>query len=142
MAGHGRVIQRPGLDRRRYFNIFGNVESKTAVRSLGALAQETRLEVFRLLVRQGPQGLPAGAIGRRLGVPGPTLSFHLSQLGQAGLVRARREGREVHYAADYDGMAGLMRYLTENCCAGEDECGEAPTPRVKRSGSRGRSGKV
>ena len=89
-----------------------------AVAALAALAQPTRLEVFRLLVQRGPAGLPAGRIAQRLEVPAPTLSFHLAQLSQAGLVRSQRQGRSVVYAADYEGMARLMAYLTENCCAG------------------------
>ena len=101
------------------------MESEQAVAALGALAQESRLQVFRLLVQRGPAGLPAGAIGERLGVPAPTLSFHLAQLGHAGLIRSRREGRSLIYAADYDRMQELMGFLTKNCCA-EGRC----VPRV------------
>ena len=75
-----------------------------AVTKLGALAQESRLAVFRLRVEAGPAGLPAGAIGERLGLPGPTLSFHLAQLKQAGLIAARRAGRSLIYAADFATM--------------------------------------
>ncbi len=85
---------------------------------LGALAQENRLAVFRLLVGAGPGGLSAGAIGERLGLPGPTLSFHLAQLKQAGLVACRREGRSLIYAADFAAMTALVAFLTENCCRG------------------------
>lgn len=102
------------------------METKTAIESLSALAQETRLEVFRLLVREGPDGLPAGAIAERLGVPAPTLSFHLAQLVRAGLALARRDGRSIGYAADYGGMNALLTYLTEDCCQGRPEiCGDA-----------------
>lgn len=94
------------------------MEATAAVEALAALAQASRLQVFRLLVQRGPEGLPAGAIAARLGIPAPTLSFHLGQLSQAGLVCARRIGRSILYAADYGGMGRLMRYLTENCCAG------------------------
>lgn len=87
-----------------------------AVRALGALAHESRLAVFRLLVRQGPAGLPAGEVGEAVGLPPATLSFHLSQLDRAGLVRARREGRRVVYSADYEAMEGLLTFLTEKCC--------------------------
>ena len=89
-----------------------------AVAKLAALAQESRLAVFRLLVEAGPPGLPAGAIGERLGLPGPTLSFHLAQLKQARLIACRREGRSLIYAADFAAMNGLIAFLTENCCAG------------------------
>jgi ArsR family transcriptional regulator len=97
------------------------MKSKAAIEALSALAQETRLAIFRLLVRQGPDGLPAGAIGERLDIPAPTLSFHLAQLSRAGLVAARREGRSILYAADYRGMNGLLTYLTEDCCQGRPE---------------------
>jgi len=92
------------------------VEAITAVAALGALAQESRLEVFRLLVQQGPGGMPAGHVGEALGIPPATLSFHLAQLGHAGLVRSRREGRRVIYSADYAGMQELIAFLTEKCC--------------------------
>lgn len=95
------------------------MESNDAVAALGALAQENRLEVFRLLVQAGPEGLPAGQIAERLKLAGPTLSFHLAQLKHAGLVQARRDGRSLIYAADYDGMNALMGFLMENCCAGQ-----------------------
>ena len=94
------------------------MESTDAVAALSALAQENRLDVFRLLVQAGPQGLPAGQIAERLKLASPTLSFHLAQLKHAGLVRSKREGRSLIYAADYDGMNQLMEFLTENCCAG------------------------
>ena len=88
-----------------------------AVNKLGALAQENRIAIFRLLVEAGRAGLPAGAIGERLRLPGPTLSFHLAQLKQAGLVACRREGRSLIYAADFPAMNELLAFLTENCCA-------------------------
>jgi ArsR family transcriptional regulator len=108
------------------------MKSKNAIEALGALAQETRLAIFRLLVRQGPDGLPAGTIGERLDIPAPTLSFHLAQLSRAGLVASRRAGRSILYAADYRGMNALLTYLTEDCCQGRPElciggaCGPAP----------------
>src|SRR3990172_2808483 len=99
------------------------MEKSTAVAALGALAQETRLDIFGMLVQEGPEGLPAGAIGGRLGLPSPTLSFHFNQLRYAGLVRSRREGRSIIYAANFDAMNELVGYLTENCCRGEpDAC--------------------
>jgi ArsR family transcriptional regulator len=98
------------------------MEMSEAVAALTALAQDSRLAVFRLLVRYGADGLPAGKIAETLGVPPPTLSFHLAQLGHAGLVRSRREGRQVSYSADFARMNALMQYLTENCCA-DGACG-------------------
>lgn len=94
------------------------MENKTAVSLLAALAQESRLAVFRLLVEQGPDGLPAGQIAERLGLPAATLSFHLKELSHAGLVQSRQAGRFVFYSADYVAMNGLIGFLTENCCAG------------------------
>ncbi len=95
------------------------MEKSEAIAALAALAQESRLDVFRLLVQAGPEGMPAGRIGERLGLPSATLSFHLNQLRQAGLVSFRREGRSLIYTAAYGAMNGLMAYLTENCCRGE-----------------------
>lgn len=94
------------------------MENSEAVAALGALAQESRLEVFRLLVRTGADGMPAGDIGERLNIPPATLSFHLAQLRHAGLVTMKRDGRSLIYSADYDGMDDLMSFLTEKCCAG------------------------
>lgn len=95
------------------------MEKTDALTALAALAQDTRLDVFRLLVRTGAEGLPAGQIAERLGLPSATLSFHLNQLRQAGLVTFRRDGRSLIYAAEYAGMNGLMAYLTEHCCQGD-----------------------
>ena len=95
------------------------METTDAVSALAALAQDNRLDVFRLLVRTGAEGLAAGDIAERLKLPSPTLSFHLAQLKQAGLIQSRREGRSLIYAVDYEGMNGLMGFLTENCCAGD-----------------------
>lgn len=94
------------------------MNSGLVVRALGALAQEHRLAVFRLLVQAGPDGLPAGALAEALGVPASSMSFHLAQLSNAGLVSQRRQGRSIIYAADYTAMNALMGYLTENCCGG------------------------
>jgi DNA-binding transcriptional ArsR family regulator len=95
------------------------MEKTNAVAALSALAQEHRLDVFRLLVQAGPEGMAPGQITERLGLPGATLSFHLTQLRHAGLVSFRREGRSLIYAADYGSMNDLLDYLTENCCRGD-----------------------
>lgn len=92
------------------------MESKDAVAAMSALAQPSRLAIFRALVQAGPGGLAAGAIGDRLGLPWATLSFHLKELKLAGLARCRREGRSILYSADYGAMAALVAYLTDNCC--------------------------
>jgi ArsR family transcriptional regulator len=94
------------------------MDTKTAVRSLAALAQDSRLEVFRLLVQAGPVGLPAGNIADRLGLPASTLSFHVKALAHAGLVESRQEGRFIFYSADFAAMNGLLTFLGENCCGG------------------------
>jgi DNA-binding transcriptional ArsR family regulator len=95
------------------------METKDAVTLLSALAQETRLAIYRLLVQQGPEGLPVGQIGERLGVANATLSFHLKELTHAGLLTARQEGRFIYYSANYGQMNALLGFLTENCCRGE-----------------------
>lgn len=97
------------------------METKGAVTVLGALAQETRLEIFRLLMQSAPAGLPAGAIGERLRLAPPTLSFHLNQLRFAGLVNSRRQGRSIIYTANLVAMAELLGYLTRDCCGGRPE---------------------
>jgi DNA-binding transcriptional ArsR family regulator len=103
------------------------MDQKHAIAALGALAQETRLALFRLLVTCGPEGLSAGIIAERLGVARSSLSFHLQQLVHAGLITQRRLSRQLIYAADYDTMNGLMAYLTENCC-GRGACTPACNP--------------
>jgi arsenate reductase len=101
------------------------VESKSAADILAALAQETRLDLVRLLIAEGPSGLPAGGIGARLGVPSSTLSFHLNALERVGLVRGTREGRSIIYAVRVATLRGLLGFLTETCCAGRPEmCGD------------------
>src|SRR6266550_1112965 len=92
------------------------MDQQRAIAALGALAQETRLELFRLLVARGPEGLPAGVIAERLGVLPSSLSFHLQQLAHAGLITPRRLSRQLIYSAEYGTMNELMAYLTENCC--------------------------
>jgi ArsR family transcriptional regulator, arsenate/arsenite/antimonite-responsive transcriptional repressor len=99
------------------------MEIKTAVTALGALAQETRLSIYRTLVEAGPEGVAAGRIGEALEVPGATLSFHLKELARAGLVSAKQEKQFIYYAADFEQMAELMTFLTKNCCQGmPQEC--------------------
>lgn len=98
------------------------------VTALGALAQESRLGIYRLLVQAGPPGVAAGAIAARLGLAPATLSFHLKELTRAGLATARQDGRFIYYAANYDNMTRLVGFLTQNCCGGQ-AC--APTPSRK-----------
>jgi DNA-binding transcriptional ArsR family regulator len=104
------------------------MEKSDALVALAALAQDSRLDIFRLLVQAGADGLPAGRIGEILELPSATLSFHLNQLRHAGLVCFRRDGRSLIYAAEYTAMNGLLTYLTENCCQGD--------PAACRVGSR------
>jgi ArsR family transcriptional regulator, arsenate/arsenite/antimonite-responsive transcriptional repressor len=104
------------------------VERKQAIAALGALAQETRLDLFRLLVTCGPEGLPAGVIAERLGVLPSSLSFHLAQLVHAGLITQRRLSRQIIYSAEYGAMNDLLAYLTENCCGQELGCAPACNP--------------
>src|SRR6185436_9730384 len=99
-----------------------------AVSLLAALAQETRLSIFRALVQAGPDGLAAGRIADAVGAPASTLSFHLKELSATGLVRARQDGRFIYYSADYAAMSELVSFLTEKCCMG------MPAPQVARIG--------
>ena len=124
------------------------MELTQAVIALGALAQDTRLSIFRLLVQAGPEGVPAGRIGEVLHVAPATLSFHLKELSHAGLASSRQEGRFIYYAADFERMAGLMTFLTQNCCQGmPQECltvmetalGACCPPQAKRKPARRRS---
>lgn len=100
------------------------METKTAARRIGALGHEVRLTVFRRLIAEGPEGLPAGRIAEAVGLPAPTLSFHLSRLAASGLITPRRSGREVWYAVAVDGVRELLLFLTQDCCDGRpDLCG-------------------
>ena len=98
-----------------------------ALASLSALAQENRLDTFRLLVQAGPEGMPAGEVAARLSISPNNLTFHFDKLRQAGLVTVRREGRSMIYAARYDAMNALLGYLTENCCEGAAATCAAPS---------------
>ena len=101
------------------------MDATTAIAALSALAQEHRLALFRLLVQAGEAGMAAGAIAEGLGIPNSSLSFHLTQLSRAGLIRQERQHRSIIYRADYRAMNALVGYLMENCCAG-GECATAP----------------
>ena len=103
--------------------------------ALAALAQENRLDAYRLLVEAGPEGLPAGEVAAKLGLSPNTLTFHFDRLREAGLVTVRRDGRSMIYAAQFDRMNGLIAYLTENCCGGAQVCAPASacTPARKRT---------
>lgn len=92
------------------------MEDHDAISALGALAQEDRLSAFRLLMAEGPRGLPSGTIAERLDIQPTRMSFHLTTLERAGLLSARREGRHIHYAVDYDRMKHLLTFLMEDCC--------------------------
>jgi ArsR family transcriptional regulator, arsenate/arsenite/antimonite-responsive transcriptional repressor len=105
-----------------YFDIIRNMETQIAVKALAALAQHTRLAIFRLLVEAGPPGVPAGGIAARLGIAAPTLSFHLKELLHAGLVEAEPQGRFIVYRADFIAINALVGFLTENCCRASSVC--------------------
>lgn len=109
------------------------MNSAGAISALGALAQEHRLALFRLLVQAGEEGLAAGAIAEALAIPNSSLSFHLAQLHRAGLIRQERRHRSLIYRADYAAMTALVGFLTENCCGGADCFADgAVAPELKR----------
>jgi DNA-binding transcriptional ArsR family regulator len=110
------------------------MDTKAAVRALAALAQDSRLEVFRLLVQAGPEGLAAGDIAERLGIPASTLSFHVKTLSQAGLVESRQESRFIYYTARFAAMNDLIAFLGENCCGGRP-CVPAAAPQRRKRAS-------
>jgi DNA-binding transcriptional ArsR family regulator len=110
------------------------MDIKSAVSSLTALAQDSRLEVYRLLVQAGPEGRAAGEIAQQLGIPASTLSFHLKTLSHAGLVESRPESRFVYYSANFTTMNALLGYLSENCCGGR-WCAPVSAPARKRRAS-------
>ena len=110
------------------FDAMKTIETKRALAALSALAQESRLAVFRLLVEHSPDGLTAGAIADKLALAPATLSFHLKELSHAGLVASRQDGRFIWYRADVAAMNGLVDYLTERCCASSTVCDPACLP--------------
>ena len=109
------------------------MEKHSVIAALAALAQDNRLDVFRLLVKAGPEGLAAGQVAKMLGLPPNTLSFHFDRLRQAGLIAVRRESRSMIYTAQFDTMNGLVDFLTENCCKGVDACGPSCAAPVSKS---------
>ncbi len=109
------------------------MDAENAVRALSALAQASRLAVYRLLVQAGPQGLAPGELATRLHIPGPTLSFHLKALSHAGLIDDRRESRQIFYTAGYTRMNALVGFLTENCCGGRSCAPAAAAPRRSKA---------
>lgn len=128
-----KLAARTPLSRRKitleYFNNYWNIGAMidiSAVACLAALAHEHRLRIFRILVKQGPSGMPAGEIAARVGISATNTSFHLKELERAGLLHATRQGRHIRYAVDVEGMRKLLTYLTEDCCQGRPElCGSA-----------------
>ncbi len=108
------------------------MESDVAVVALSALAQDSRLQVYRLLVQAGPEGVAASEIAERLEIPANTLSFHLKALSHADLVLSRQEGRFIYYSANYHQMNALLGFLTENCCGGRS-CVPAAAPRKRKN---------
>jgi DNA-binding transcriptional ArsR family regulator len=113
------------------------MRTSAVIAALGALAHEHRLAIYRLLVERGPEGLPAGAIGDRVGLVPSSLTFHLQNLQRAGLITQQRVSRQLFYSVDFAVMNGLVGYLTENCCRdSESQCCASPaktTKRVKRT---------
>lgn len=97
------------------------MELKMAVQALAALAHESRLEVFRILVKEAPEGICAGDLSRTLKIPKPTMSFHLKELTSSGLIESERLGRSIKYRLQNEGMRQLMQFLTEDCCQGRPE---------------------
>lgn len=116
---------------------YAPMNTSDVIGALGALAHEHRLAIYRLLVEQGPEGLPAGAIGERVGLVPSSLTFHLQSLQRAGLITQVRASRQLIYSADYSAMNGLVGYLTDKCCAASGEsCAPACAPRVGKSARR------
>jgi ArsR family transcriptional regulator len=119
VAVHPAEYRRLIFDIVQSFEDTGTMETIHAAERLAALGHETRLEIFRLLVQAGPDGVKAGLIGEALGIPSTTLSFHLAHLGRVGLISGRQESRFIFYAADFSAMDDLIAFLTDNCCHGK-----------------------
>jgi DNA-binding transcriptional ArsR family regulator len=116
------------------------MKSNDAIAALSALASESRLAVYRLLVKRGPEGYTPTELARRLDLPAPTLSFHLKGLVQAGLVSSRREARNLFYSPNFERMNALVGFLTENCCSlADEECGATCQPQSVSAQSRKRA---
>ena len=116
------------------------MKASAVVVALAALAQESRLSVFRLLVERGPEGYTPGEISARLGFPAPTLSFHLKTLSAAGLVDVTRDGRFLYYSANFDQMNGILGFLTEHCCSlATSDCSDAACSPSKAPATRKKS---
>jgi DNA-binding transcriptional ArsR family regulator len=111
------------------------MDNLSAVKIFASIAQESRLSLFRLLVQAGPEGLSAGSIAEKLGLPSSTLSFHLKELAHAGLVQSRQAGRFIYYSAEFATMNALIAFLTENCCGGQaqDCCAPLITVQERKS---------
>jgi len=107
------------------------METSDAVTALAALAQDSRLDIYRLLVQAGPEGMAAGQVAEKLDLAPNTLTFHFDRLRVAGLVTVRRDGRSMIYAARYEAMNGLVSFLTENCCQGAQDCAPAAVHKPK-----------
>lgn len=117
------LVRRAALVKLRYFGHYRNMDQEHAIEAFGALAQATRMSIFRLLVRAGPDGMQAGEVSRRLEVVTSTLSGHLAVLKRAGLLTATRHQREIHYAADMRAVNDLVGFLLSDCCEGQvDNC--------------------
>jgi len=104
------------------------MKQQDVIIALAALAQDSRLAIYRLLVKRGPEGYAAGEVSERLNIAGPSLSFHLKELARAGLVTARKDGRFIYYSAQFERMNALVGYLTENCCSQGAVCAPACAP--------------
>lgn len=115
------------------------MESQVVVAALGALAHESRLTVFRALVKRGPEGYTPTALLERIDIPAPTLSFHLKELQRAGLLTSRREGRFLYYSANFETMQGLIDFLTDQCCSLSDEACDTTCKPVAATGKRKRA---
>jgi DNA-binding transcriptional ArsR family regulator len=116
------------------------MKSARVVESLAALAHENRLAIYRLLIRQGPEGLPAGTIGGRVGITPSSLTFHLQALQRAGLIRQVRAGRQLFYSADFAAMSELVDYLTDECCI--ESATAAPGLEPPRAGRKPKSSRA